>query len=99
MKDYANCWDVMDCGRGPGGRLAATAGICPAARDVSADGRNHGHAAGRLCWSVPDTICGLHVADKFGKCLNCRFFQMVLDEEERFFDLGLEARPTSRPIA
>ncbi|AOY57051.1 MULTISPECIES: protein kinase domain-containing protein [Desulfococcus] len=80
-----NCWEVMQCGKEPGGRNADTLGVCKAATDVSFDGINGGKCAGRFCWAVAGTLCGENrqgsFAEKRDSCLNCRFYQRVLAEE------------------
>lgn len=58
---------------------------CPAALDVTCDGVNGGANAGRICWTVPGTVCfgqpqGDFV-DKQGTCLSCVFFEQVRSEE------------------
>jgi serine/threonine protein kinase len=80
-----NCWQVMMCGREPGGTNADEHGICPAAADRSWDGINSGKCGGRICWAVAGTFCdgctqGSYV-DKRPSCLDCNFYQMVQDEE------------------
>ncbi|UCC68447.1 MAG: GAF domain-containing sensor histidine kinase [Armatimonadota bacterium] len=76
----ANCWEVMPCGHGPDG-----AEPCPAALDVTCSGVNGGVNAGRICWTVPGTVCDGEVhgdfVDKQDVCLKCKFFQQVRDEE------------------
>jgi signal transduction histidine kinase len=81
-----NCWDVMDCRRGP-----ANAEPCPAALDATSSGVNGGINAGRICWTVPGTFCcgepqGDFI-DKQDTCLACSFFQQVRDEEGEDFRL------------
>lgn len=80
-----NCWEVMQCGKEPGGRNVNTLGVCRAARDASFDGINGGKCAGRFCWSVTGTLCGKDIqgtfAEKRDSCLNCRFYQRVQAEE------------------
>jgi len=59
--------------------------------DVTSAGVNGGVNAGRICWTVPGTLClgepqGDFV-DKQEVCLDCRFFQQVRDEEGAEFRL------------
>jgi len=80
----ANCWDVMPCDHGPG-----CSEPCPAVLDVTSAGVNGGVNAGRICWTVPGTLCfgepqGDFV-DKQETCLACRFFLQVRDEEGEEF--------------
>jgi len=84
-KRRLNCWEVMMCGREPGGGNCAEDGVCPAAADQSFDGINSGKCGGRICWAVAGTFCdgcaqGSFV-DKRPSCLSCDFYQMVQDEE------------------
>lgn len=80
-----NCWDVMRCGREPGGRLSATAGPCPAAVDRSLAGVNGGVRGGRVCWTIAGTFCEGQVqgtfAGKLSTCLSCRFYRLVRRQE------------------
>ena len=80
-----NCWEVMMCGREPGGTNADEHGVCPAAADRSWDGINAGQCGGRICWAVAGTFCGGctqgSYVEKRPSCLNCDFYQMVQDEE------------------
>jgi hypothetical protein len=76
-----NCWDVMKCGREPGGARVEESGTCPASMETSLDGVNGGIAGGRACWGVPNTDCGGTVREKIPECLDCSFFLRVMDEE------------------
>ena len=84
-KKKLNCWEVMMCGREPGGKNISDSGICPAAGDVSWDGINSGKCGGRICWAVAGTFCGGctqgSYVEKRTSCLNCDFYQMVQEEE------------------
>jgi hypothetical protein len=86
-----NCWEVMQCGREPGGRLARELGICPAAKKSPYDGENGGRFSGRACWKVFGTFCEGHreysMTRKALHCLNCPFAQKVAEEQ------GLEFCP------
>ncbi len=79
-----NCWEGLSCEHGPDGPEP-----CPAALDVTSRGVNGGLNAGRICWTVPGTICGGEphgdFVDKQDVCLNCPFFQQVRDEEGTAF--------------
>jgi len=50
-----NCWEIMRCGREPGGLRADDLGVCPAAADRRFDGVNGGINGGRTCWAVAGT--------------------------------------------
>ncbi len=90
-KRRKNCWEVLQCGREPGGENADEAGTCPAAVNKSFDGTNKGNMAGRFCWTVAGTYCNGEIqgifAHKFEDCLRCSFFKKVQREEDRAFIL------------
>ncbi len=81
----ANCWDILKCGREPGGVNAHLDGPCPAAVDDEADGVNSGTNGGRVCWAISGTFCGMRVdgsaATRLVSCMTCDFFTRVLQEE------------------
>lgn len=77
-----NCWEFMNCGMD---RLAPKACPCPVPREARLDGVNSGRMAGRACWVVAGTQChgkpqGVF-AEKIGNCLDCPFYQKVIQEE------------------
>ncbi len=81
-----NCWEVLRCGREPGGAHAAEFDVCPAAVDHTYDGINSGKCAGRICWAVAGTLCdgcahGSFI-EKRPSCLNCDFYKTVQEEEK-----------------
>jgi len=82
-----NCWELMKCGREPGGQKADRSGICPAAADTSFDGINSGVCAGRICWAVAGTFCNGKIqgtfAEKRKSCTACEFYRKVQAEEEK----------------
>ncbi|MBN1943836.1 MAG: hypothetical protein JW849_11135 [Phycisphaerae bacterium] len=86
-----NCWEFMQCGREPGGRLARELGICPAARKSPYDSENEGRFAGRACWKVFGTFCEGHVERSMTRkalhCIDCPFAQKVAEEQ------GLDFNP------
>ena len=77
-----NCWDVMECGKGPD---AAPDETCPAATESRLDGQNRGCMGGRCCWVVPHTLCNDETqgtfATKLTLCSECIFFSRVVSEE------------------
>ncbi len=86
-----NCWEVMRCGREPGGVNAAM-GVCPAAVPGEHDGTNGGDARGRCCWMLPDVVCpSLEGVEGRGPrlraCLACTFLTGVMNDEGREFVL------------
>lgn len=80
-----NCWEYMECERGPNGKKVAEYGPCPAAVEDSYGGINDGEYAGRICWAVAGTCCGGKVqgtfAEKRASCTSCEFYQRVQKEE------------------
>lgn len=84
-----NCWQVMKCGREPGGARVAELSVCPAAEETRLDGINRGENGGRACWGVPGTDCAriLFGGRKFSQCLDCEFFQRVEREEGGRFEV------------
>jgi hypothetical protein len=99
----ASCWEIKNCGRGPGGVKVAEMGVCPAATDVSSNGFNHGKNGGRICWAVAGTFCGGKVqgsfADKQQTCMTCDVFKQIKQEEASQF-LLLKPKPgmTKTPV-
>jgi signal transduction histidine kinase len=81
-----NCWEFLECGRGPGDHYP-----CPAAVDAICDGVNGGENAGRVCWCVAGTFCYGQVqgdfAQKMDACFACDFFGKVKEEEGARFQL------------
>ncbi len=80
-----NCWEVLSCGREPGGANAGELGVCPAATDTTVDGVNGGRNGGRVCWTIAGTFCGGSIQGTSAKkrltCLHCEFFDRVQREE------------------
>ncbi len=80
-----NCWEVMDCGREPGGKNVEELGVCPASTDGRLDGVHGGKNSGRSCWVIAGTFCNGEVqgtfAQKYGDCTSCPFYRLVLREE------------------
>jgi hypothetical protein len=82
-----NCWEFKGCGRECDGTRATEKGVCPAASAEVLHGINSGFNGGRACWAIAGTLCGDEVqgsfAMKFGSCLKCDFYRMVVKEEGR----------------
>ena len=80
-----NCWEVLQCGREPGGLNAKEEGTCPAAIDKAFDGFNQGLRGGRICWLVAGTFCEGEIQGTFAKkqlsCRSCNFYKQVHTEE------------------
>jgi CheY-like chemotaxis protein len=92
-----NCWEVMRCGREPGGAMSPGSEICPAATDAALNGIHGGQNAGRACWAVAGTLClgksrGTYAKEK-QNCLQCDFFKRVRSEEDRSLYGFFAARP------
>ena len=88
-----NCWEVMECGREPGGKNAEDLVVCPAAKDERFDTVHGGKNAGRACWVVAGTFCEGAVqgtfALKYRDCSSCRFFRQVKAEEGSEYQTSL----------
>ena len=82
MENKKNCWEAMDCGRGPGG---AGGDLCPAATTTLLNGVHGGFNGGRACWIVAGTLCNGVVSGTFARkmenCLVCPFYRQVKGEE------------------
>jgi two-component system phosphate regulon sensor histidine kinase PhoR len=86
-----NCWEIMGCGRQPGGAKALASGVCPAADHEPAGPANGGEASGRMCWAVAGTYCEDQLqgmfATKHATCAECEVFKQVQHEEGASFSL------------
>lgn len=82
MIEKKNCWEVMECGRGPDG---SDGNLCPAASAILLHGVHNGVNGGRACWVIAGTLCGGKVSGTFAKkmenCLICPFYRQVRQEE------------------
>lgn len=80
-----NCWEIKNCGRGPGENNHNDLGICPAATETSCNGINNGKNAGRLCWAIAGTFCGDKIQGDFAQksvsCMSCEVFKQIKTEE------------------
>lgn len=80
-----NCWEIIKCGREPGGKRVDSQGPCPAALDDVSNGVNGGARGGRVCWAISGTFCGMKVegdaAARLLSCFGCNSFSQVLQEE------------------
>ncbi len=89
MEQRANCWEIKQCGREPGGVNVTALGVCPAATEMPAHGFNGGECGGRICWAIGGTFCGGIVqgssAQKIASCMLCPFFKQVRQEEGEHF--------------
>jgi hypothetical protein len=80
-----NCWEILKCGREPGGFNTEKLGVCPAAVATDCDGLNGGKNAGRICWAIAGTFCNGKVQGTFAQkqvsCMSCEVFKKVKEEE------------------
>lgn len=94
MSEKVNCWEFKKCGRQPGGIKVGELGVCPAAADPKAHGKNGGTNGGRICWAMAGTLCGGKVqgtfAQKVSNCIACEFFKLVSKEEKSAMVTKLE---------
>ena len=86
-----NCWEFMKCGREPGGRLAESEGVCPAATFRGADGYLGGTNGGRACAFVAGTFCEELVQgtyrEKSKNCWDCAFYRKLRREHGAAFSV------------
>jgi len=86
-----NCWEFRECGREPGGRLAETEGVCPAAVFEPADGFLGGRQGGRACAYIAGTFCEGTLEgtyhDKSKQCWDCEFYRRLRREHGADFSL------------
>ncbi|MFC1485603.1 ATP-binding protein [Candidatus Latescibacterota bacterium] len=84
--DKINCWDYLHCNYGPDSEHP-----CPTAVDGTSDGVNNGGNAGRICWTITDTLCFHQPMGRFAEkkkiCYSCGFFHRVRKEEGSSFHL------------
>lgn len=102
MGDKLNCWQVMDCGREPGGHSVLEKGICPVTQDEHYAGANNGKASGRFCWTELQTSYSETTSKDFPNCLRCMFFSLVQRQEGKDFVMSRSAfigNITSLPTA
>lgn len=88
-----NCWEVMQCGREPGGKKAGELGVCSVATDERLNGIHGGKKAGRACWVIAGTFCDGIVqgtfAQKYRDCTMCEFYRQVKKEEGSGYQTSL----------
>lgn len=86
-----NCWEFMQCGRGPRADGENSSETCPAALEERLDGIHGGENAGRSCWVVAGTLCGGKPEGSFARkvptCAACAFYRSVQEEEFPHFTL------------
>ena len=52
-----NCWEVLKCGREPGGAKSGELGVCSASTEKKVDGLHGGINGSRVCWAISGTLC------------------------------------------
>jgi len=91
MEKRINCWEYKKCGYGPKGENGNR--TCPTVNEIRLDGVHNGVRAGRACWVVAGTFCNGQIqgqfAQKYTTCMNCDFYQKVLDEEGHKFEITI----------
>ncbi len=97
-----NCWEIMNCGRAPGGDKIEELGVCPAAIDTASDKTNEGKNGGRVCWVVAGTLSGRKVCGHYAKgkdsCMTCNVFKQIKSEEGADFSITKLTLRTGSPI-
>ncbi|UCG77422.1 MAG: hypothetical protein JSV21_07495 [Nitrospirota bacterium] len=87
-----NCWEFMNCDRGPDGSDTIENGTCQAASNTSLDGIHGGINGGRICWVVEGCTCFNNefssFVQKYVKCMECNFYKTVRDEEGSEFKVA-----------
>jgi hypothetical protein len=85
MVKRINCWEFMQCGKGPGGNGNSESALCPVARQSIAGGFNHGFNGGRICWLIADRQCNETLVcspeQDSRSCDSCEFHARVKSEE------------------
>jgi hypothetical protein len=81
MSEKLNCWEFMNCGRGPADNDHKSPGLCLVSSEISASGLNGGMNGGRLCWVINEAYCASKAASK---CFQCEFRYKVMAEEGFF---------------
>lgn len=94
---YKNCWELKECGRGPGGENAHL-GVCPVFKATQYDNINHGKNGGRMCWFITGTFCGGELQGTYSQkkmtCITCQVFKQIKEEEKHDF-LAIQASSTN----
>ena len=87
MSIRANCWEITQCGRYPGGDHQDM-GVCPVFDAEEFDGVNDGQCGGRFCWVVAGTLCHGYVQGTFAQkamdCMSCEFYGIVVREQGHY---------------
>ncbi len=80
-----NCWEFMQCGKGPSDNGNGKRGTCPVANKTLPNALNSGINGGRICWVIAETCENGEVkcSDLHRKysCFQCEFRYKVMMEE------------------
>ncbi len=83
-----NCWEYKKCGREENGSNIKSLGVCPVSKESRLDSIHGGVNGGRACWVVSGSLCDGEVQDSFSekykKCFECDFYNLVKGEEDSF---------------
>ena len=86
-----NCWEFMGCKFPTDVEETKEETVCPALKNGQLNGIHGGKNAGRACWVVPYTQCFGSTQgtceQKYSSCQLCDFYQTVVEEEEKFFNV------------
>jgi len=86
-----NCWELRNCGRGPGEGSSHPLGECPAAKGGQNEGPNKGTAMGRYCWRAMETSENGRTLPHWSRsdpsCITCEHFIRVRKEEDDEFKM------------
>ncbi|MFZ5996651.1 MAG: two-CW domain-containing protein [Nitrospirota bacterium] len=95
MGEKLNCWEFMQCGRGPGGAKVEGLGACSAATFTSSEELNGETNGGRMCWAIAGIYAFGELARSSSRslydCHDCDFRWKVL-LEERIIKSGMVKR-------
>ena len=96
MDKKQNCWEFMQCGKGPSENADNGLGACPVPQEERLNGIHGGINGGRTCWFVAGTLCDGDASGTFAKkikdCEQCEFYQEVQQKESHRFIITKEIR-------
>jgi len=83
--DKINCWEFHGCDVEPISDYVIDFRVCAATWTEEMHGVHGGKNAGRACWAVVGSMCGLHNSDRTcmhaATCEECDFYKLVREEE------------------
>ena len=77
-KGKKNCWEFMECERGPGGAKAEILGLCPAALNKGTHRETGGKHINHIHWDKEKAAKAAE--ENQLECLHCDFFQQTMQE-------------------